>query len=63
MNVTELEKYFDPYEWEKYYFGDISREESEQILKNCPIGTFLIRISSTKNGYSLSVKYVLDNKT
>lgn len=50
---------FDPYEWDSYFFENISREASENILKLCDVGTFLVRKSTTQtNGYSLSVRLV-----
>ncbi|KAL5966809.1 Adapter molecule crk, partial [Taenia solium] len=41
-----------------WYFGEISREKTNEILLNQPVGTFLIRDSSTTSGYVLSIKEV-----
>ena len=34
--------------------------EAERLLSDKPIGCFLIRISETKFGYSLSYRFVFD---
>jgi hypothetical protein len=52
---------FDPYEFDSYFFGNITREESEAILLLCDVGTFLLRCSTTQaHGYSLSVRDSLE---
>lgn len=38
----------------EWFAGVMSRGDSENILKNEPVGTFLIRVSETRFGYSLS---------
>ncbi|VDD74375.1 unnamed protein product, partial [Mesocestoides corti] len=43
----------------RWYFGEISREKTNEILLNQPIGTFLIRDSSTTSGFVLSIKLVV----
>ncbi|CAH8532637.1 unnamed protein product [Schistosoma mattheei] len=39
-----------------WYFGEISREKANEILIDQPVGTFLIRDSTTKSGYVLAIK-------
>ena len=40
---------------QKYFFGDISKEESERLLNGKPPGTFLVRFSTTSlGGYTVS---------
>lgn len=49
---------FDPCAFDSYYFGHFSREDSEAMLKLFDVGTFLVRCSTSKPGYSLSVRSV-----
>uniref|UniRef100_A0AC35GKE8 Adapter molecule Crk n=1 Tax=Panagrolaimus sp. PS1159 TaxID=55785 RepID=A0AC35GKE8_9BILA len=52
---------FDPYNFDSYFFGNINREESENILMYCEVGTFILRNSTTQpHGYSLSVRNSMD---
>uniref|UniRef100_A0AC34GQ93 Adapter molecule Crk n=1 Tax=Panagrolaimus sp. ES5 TaxID=591445 RepID=A0AC34GQ93_9BILA len=52
---------FDPYDFDSYFFGSITREECEAILMLCEVGTFVLRNSTTQpHGYSLSVRDSLD---
>lgn len=38
----------------KWFRGMISRVKAEELLYGQPTGTFLVRISESRNGYSLS---------
>uniref|UniRef100_A0A7E4V4N7 SH2 domain-containing protein n=1 Tax=Panagrellus redivivus TaxID=6233 RepID=A0A7E4V4N7_PANRE len=50
---------FDPYEWESYYFANISRDETEEILLQQNPGTFLVRNSTTRpDQYVLSIREI-----
>ncbi|CAH8627322.1 unnamed protein product [Dicrocoelium dendriticum] len=39
-----------------WYFGEISREKTNEILVDQPVGTYLVRDSTTRSGYALDVK-------
>ncbi len=41
----------------EWFHGIISRQESENLLANKPAGTFLVRVSESRFGYSLSHWY------
>ncbi|CAJ0578225.1 unnamed protein product, partial [Mesorhabditis spiculigera] len=47
---------FNPLEWRQFYYPEMSRNKATAILKDLPIGTFLLRDSSREGEYSLSVK-------
>lgn len=47
---------FDPYSWETFFYGPLDRREAERLLDGKEIGTFLLRESTSKPGYSLTVK-------
>ncbi|CAI5449361.1 unnamed protein product [Caenorhabditis angaria] len=49
---------FDPFEWQKFFFRGLSREEANKLLKesSVTIGTFLLRDSSNPGDFSLSVR-------
>ncbi|KAF7635711.1 hypothetical protein Mgra_00004803 [Meloidogyne graminicola] len=47
---------FDPYNWESFFFGPLNRDDAEGFLKGTEVGTFLLRESTSVQGYSLSVK-------
>ena len=49
---------FDPYGWDTFFFGTLDRKEAERLLATSEIGTFILRESTTKPGYSLTVKFV-----
>uniref|UniRef100_A0A915NDU6 SH2 domain-containing protein n=1 Tax=Meloidogyne javanica TaxID=6303 RepID=A0A915NDU6_MELJA len=51
---------FDPYNWENFFFGLIDRNDAEALLKGTEVGTFLMRESTSEEGYSLSVKETND---
>lgn len=40
----------------EWFHGIISRRESERLLSNKPVGCFLIRVSESRFGYSLSFR-------
>ncbi len=42
-----------------WFHGIITRQESEDLLRNTPSGTFLVRVAESRFGYSLSHKYVV----
>lgn len=44
----------DSYPW---FAGTMDRVSAEQAVQDGPDGTFLVRVSQTHNGYSLTVKY------
>uniref|UniRef100_A0A914Z9Z8 SH2 domain-containing protein n=1 Tax=Panagrolaimus superbus TaxID=310955 RepID=A0A914Z9Z8_9BILA len=57
MKSKIMRNLFDSYDFESYYFGNITREESEDILMLCEVGTFILRNSTSQpHGYSLSVR-------
>jgi len=37
-----------------WFHGIVSRREAESLLNDCPSGTFLVRVSESRYGYSLS---------
>ncbi|KAF6769783.1 hypothetical protein AHF37_11837 [Paragonimus kellicotti] len=39
-----------------WYFGEIGRVETNEILIDQPVGTYLVRDSTTQSGYALDVK-------
>ncbi|CAK5108624.1 unnamed protein product [Meloidogyne enterolobii] len=51
---------FDPYNWENFFFGLLDRNDAEALLKGTEVGTFLMRESTSEQGYSLSVKETND---
>ena len=51
--------FFDTYATSLYIFDDMNRVEAENLLRVGDVGTFLIRKSSKKNSYSLSLRLVL----
>ncbi|KAL7079234.1 hypothetical protein ACQ4LE_001849 [Meloidogyne hapla] len=51
---------FDPYNWESFFFGLLDRNDAEALLKATEVGTFLLRESTSEQGYSLSVKETID---
>eukprot|EP00054_Salpingoeca_dolichothecata_P027671 m.204047 g.204047 ORF g.204047 m.204047 type:complete len:1201 (+) comp26016_c2_seq1:100-3702(+) len=38
----------------KWFHGLLSRQKAEEMLAGCTVGTFLIRVSESRRGYSLS---------
>ncbi|KAA3678797.1 uncharacterized protein DEA37_0014653 [Paragonimus westermani] len=40
----------------RWYFGEIGRVETNEILIDQPVGTYLVRDSTTQSGYALDVK-------
>lgn len=56
--VAKPEPTFDPYSWDTFFFGFLDRKEAERLLASSEIGTFILRESTTKPGYSLTVKFV-----
>ncbi|KAG5446188.1 Adapter molecule Crk [Clonorchis sinensis] len=42
-----------PFVW---YFGELSREKTNELLLDQPVGTFLVRDSTTHSGFVLTVK-------
>ena len=42
-----------------WYHAIRTRDEADDYLAIQPSGSFLVRVSGNKNGYSLSAKYVL----
>ncbi|CAI4231955.1 unnamed protein product [Auanema sp. JU1783] len=49
---------FDPYDWQSFYFGKMSRDEAQRRLsrEGVAVGTFLLRDSSYPGDFSLSVR-------
>jgi phosphoinositide-3-kinase regulatory subunit alpha/beta/delta len=43
------------YEETSWYFPKFSRHDAERYLKDAPVGTFLIRLSTNTNAYALSI--------
>ncbi|XP_014784685.1 myosin-IIIb [Octopus bimaculoides] len=39
-----------------WFHGIISRRKSEELLENCCLGAFLVRVSESRFGYSLSIR-------
>ncbi|OON18912.1 SH2 domain protein, partial [Opisthorchis viverrini] len=39
-----------------WYFGELSREKTNELLLDQPVGTFLVRDSTTHSGFVLTVK-------
>lgn len=55
--MTHSASSFDPYSWKNFYFR-IGREEANRLLcADQPLGTFLIRDSTTPGSYALSVRW------
>lgn len=42
--------------FEEWFHGVITRKQSEELLQNKQPGTFLVRVSESRFGYSLSHK-------
>eukprot|EP00054_Salpingoeca_dolichothecata_P012825 m.71201 g.71201 ORF g.71201 m.71201 type:complete len:418 (-) comp20144_c0_seq1:74-1327(-) len=38
-----------------WFFGVLKRGEAEELLAGHPVGTYLVRVASSRNGYSISV--------
>lgn len=47
---------FDVHDIESYFLEQINRTESEDLLKDTTVGTFLVRMSSNENDLALSIK-------
>ncbi|CAG5130792.1 unnamed protein product [Candidula unifasciata] len=47
-----------PLACQNWYHGNISREDSEKMLCVCKEGSYIVRISSDRRSYSLSIKSV-----
>ncbi|RNA16818.1 myosin-IIIb-like isoform X1 [Brachionus plicatilis] len=56
MNKSPAKKSSEPKKGPVWLYGKITRGQSEEFLKNKEIGTYLVRKSDSRDGYSLSFK-------